>query len=336
MKLCDAALHTLAGCKAALTLALAIAVPSVVPGAQSRDAGKAVQDVRSPDLRLKAGLQPNGRLLFSGWGITPAGAQVPISDMALKMVLSPDKKMLVAASAGFSDTGLTVVDMEHKCVSQFLPLPEVWNGLAFSKDGKRIFVSGGDSGLIHVFTYADGKATPGEPVKPAPEALATVLGGIAVHPTTGRLYVCNEGNHEVWVLDADTLALETRISVGQHPHSCVMGADKRHLYVSNWGSRSLSLVDTETNLRVRDFTVGLRPNDMALGPDGRLFVACAGDNTVHVIQTATLEEPPVPASPARRLWDGTREIISTSLYPQSPEGSTPCGVAVSPGVPAPA
>ncbi|PYJ03002.1 MAG: phosphoesterase, partial [Verrucomicrobia bacterium] len=250
--------------------------------------------------------------------------------MALKMVLSPDKKMLVAASAGFSDTGLTVVDMEHKCVSQFLPLPEVWNGLAFSKDGKRIFVSGGDSGLIHVFTYADGKATPGEPVKPAPEALATVLGGIAVHPTTGRLYVCNEGNHEVWVLDADTLALETRISVGQHPHSCVMGADKRHLYVSNWGSRSLSLVDTETNLRVRDFTVGLRPNDMALGPDGRLFVACAGDNTVHVIQTATLEEPPVPASPARRLWDGTREIISTSLYPQSPEGSTPCGVAVSP------
>jgi YVTN family beta-propeller protein len=42
-----------------------------------------------------------------------------------------------------------------------------------------------------------------------------------------------------------------------------------------------------------------------------------------------LEEEPVPASPARRLWDRTREIISTSLYPQSPEGSTPCGVAVS-------
>ncbi|MBI3875748.1 MAG: phosphoesterase, partial [Verrucomicrobia bacterium] len=120
------------------------------------------------------------------------------------------------------------------------------------------------------------------------------------------------------------------IPVGQHPHSCVFGADKRHLYVSNWGSRSVSVVDTETNRRFRDITVGLRPNDMTLAPDGRLFVACAGDNTVCVISTRQLEKAAPDPSPARRLWEGTREIISTSLYPQSPEGSTPCGVAVSP------
>jgi len=143
--------------------------------------------------------------------------------MALKFALAPDKKMLLAASGGFNDTGLTLFDIAGKRVGQFLPLPEVWNGLAFSKDGRRIFVSGGDSGVIHVFTYADGKATPAEPVKPAPEALATVLGGIAVHPRTGKLYVCNEGNHEVWALNPDTLALEAKVGVGQHPHSCVMG-----------------------------------------------------------------------------------------------------------------
>ena len=100
--------------------------------------------------------------------------------------------------------------------------------------------------------------------------------------------------------------------------------------MSNWGSRSLSIVDTEKNLRVRDLTVGLRPNDMTLAPDGRLFVACAGDNTVHVVQTKVIEDPGQPASPARQLWTGTREIISTSLYPQSPEGSTPDAVIVSP------
>src|SRR5439155_5690699 len=61
-----------------------------------------------------------------------------------------------------------------------------------------------------------------------------------------------------------------------------------------------------------------------------LFVACAGDNTVQVIQTATLEKPPVSPSPARRLWEAPREVISTSLYPQSPEGSTPDAVTVSP------
>jgi hypothetical protein len=51
---------------------------------------------------------------------------------------------------------------------------------------------------------------------------------------------------------------------------------------------------------------------------------------VHVITTNQLEKLGEPASPARRLWEGTREVISTSLYPQSLEGSTPVSVAVSP------
>jgi len=312
-----------------LVLVALAAFPPSATVAQSLTTRTPHEDVKSASVRMRPGLLPKDNLLFNGWGITPAGEPVAISDMPLKFLVSPDQKALLAVSGGYNDTGLTLLDLKDGQVIQFLPLPQVWNGLAFSKDGRRIFVAGGDSGVIHIFNYAAGKATPADSVKPAPDALGTVLGSIAVHPTTGRLYVCNEGNHEVWVLNPDTLALEARIAAGQHPHSGVMGADNRHLYVSNWGSRSVSLIDTETNRRVRDFTVGLRPNDMTLAPDGRLFVACAGDNTVHVIQTRTLEEEAVPASPARRLWDKTREIISTSLYPQSPEGSTPDAVAVS-------
>ena len=100
--------------------------------------------------------------------------------------------------------------------------------------------------------------------------------------------------------------------------------------MSNWGSRSITIVDSGEARRIRDLAVGIRPNDMALAPDGRLFVACAGDNTVHVIQTRGLESVETEASPNRRLPEGAREIISTSLYPDSPEGSTPDAVAVSP------
>ena len=313
-----------------LILGTAITLACLVVSAQQLPSRKAGEDVRSPALRSRAGLRPDASLLFNGWGVTPAGQHVLMSDMALKFVISPDKKTVAAVNGGFTDTGLTLFDIATKGVHQYLPLPQVWNGVAFSLDGRRIFVAGGDSGKIFAFTYVEGKATALDPVRPSPDALGTVLGGIVVHPKSGKLYVCNEGNHEIWVLNPDTLTLETKISVGQHPHSCIMGADQRYLYVSNWGSRSVSLVDTERNLRVRDLTVGLRPNDMALSPDGRLFVACSGDNTVHVIQTRTLEEEAVPASPARRLWDRTREIVSTSLYPQSPEGSAPDAVAVSP------
>ena len=288
-----------------------------------------VEDVNSAAVRRKEGLQPNQNLLFNGWGVTPAGDHVPVSDMALKLVVAPDKRHLVAVSGGFGNHGVTLLDMMRRKVAQFLSLTQSWNGLAFSKDGSRFFVSGGASGFMHVFKYAKGEAAPERSIQPNPESTNVFLAGIAIHPVTGKLYVCNEGNHEIWVLNPETLVIETTIAVGQFPHSCVMGADSRHLYVSNWGSRSVSAVDTETKKRVRDITVGLRPNDMTVAPDGRLFVACAGDNTVHVIPTKLLEKPGADPSPARRLWEGTREIISTSLYPQSPEGSTPVGVAVS-------
>jgi YVTN family beta-propeller protein len=289
------------------------------------------EDLNEPSIRQRAGMLPGENLLHTGWGVTPAGKHVRVSDMPLKMIVSPDKKMLVAVSGGFNDTGLTLLDVKTQQVTQFLPLAKCWNGVAFSRDGRRIYVSGGDSGIIHVFDYANGKATPAAAVTPASVEGDTVfLAGIAIHPSTGKLYVCNEGNHEVWVLNADTLAREHTIPVGQHPHSVAFGGDKKHLYVTNWGSRTVSVIDSTSHRRVRDVTVGIRPNDLTLAPDGRMFVACAGDNTVHVMTTNKLETLGEPASPARRLWEGTREIISTSLYPGSLEGSTPSGVAVSP------
>jgi YVTN family beta-propeller protein len=69
---------------------------------------------------------------------------------------------------------------------------------------------------------------------------------------------------------------------------------------------------------------------MALAPDGRLFVACAGDNTVHVIQTRSLEKPEAGPTQATRPPEGVREILNTSVEPTLLEGSTPVGIAISP------
>lgn len=289
------------------------------------------EDVNDPAVRERRGLLPGPNLLFNGWGVTPAGRHVPVpSDMVMKMVVSPDGERLVLVGGSFKETGVTVLDIATRQVTQFLPLRRCWNGLAFSRDGKRLFVSGGDSGDLHVFDYAGGTLEPAASVSLATPEPKVFLAGVVVHPTTGDVYVVNEGNHQVLVLDRDTLKVEAAIPTGQHPHSALFGSDGRHLFVSNWGSRSVTVIDTETNQRVRDITVGLRPNDLALASDGRLFVACAGDNTVHVIATDPLEPVPASASPVRRLWEGAREIISTSLYPQSPEGSTPAALAIAP------
>jgi len=316
----------LAAVVAALTIFAALPASAQSPAAVRR----ADIEVTDATLRSTSGLAPNTNLLFNGWGITPAGQHVPISDLPLKMIVSPDKKMLLAACGGFNDTGLSVLDIATKMRTQFIPLPEVWNGLACSADGRRIFVGGGDSGQIYQFSYAGGKVERIATTRPAPDEELVFLAGITVHPKSGKIYVCNEANHEIWVLNPQTLLREATITVGEHPHSCIFGSDERHLYVSNWGGRSVSVVDTLKNHRVRDIAVGIRPNDLTISKDGRLFVACSGDNTVHVIQTKALENSGQDASPARPLPENTREIISTSLYPQSPEGSTPDAVAVSP------
>jgi YVTN family beta-propeller protein len=288
------------------------------------------EDVNSAAVRERQGLRPDTNLLFNGWGVTPAGEHTLVSDLALKLVMAPDHKRVVAVHGGFNQHGVTLLDPVSRQQTQFLPLEETWNGVAFSRDGHRFYVAGGDSGQIHVFTYTNGVAAFDRSVTPEAGGSEVFLAGLAVHPGTGKLFACNEGNHEIWVLHPETLALEARIPVGLHPHSCLMGADHRHLYVSDWGSRSVTVVDTKQLRRARDIAVGARPNDLALAPDGRLFVACAGDNTVHVIQTRSLETSEAAASPTRRIPEGTREIISTSLYPDAPEGSTPDAVAVSP------
>src|ERR1039458_7095509 len=303
-------------------LALAVDAPGTVR--------KPADSVNNAALRESPGLRPNQNLLFNGWGITPAGEHITLSDMPLKLILSPDGKFLLAVSGGYNDTGLTIVYTREKQLAQFVPLKKCWNGLAFSKDGKRVLVSGGGSGLIHVFKYANGTATAEAPVRPVPGSKEAFLAAIVVYPGTGKVYVCNEGEHEILVLNESTLALEAQIPVGQHPHTCVLGAGNVNLYVSNWGSRSVSIVDTQKGRRLQDIPVGLRPNDMTLGRDGRLFVACSGDNTVHVIDTKLVEKVTAEASLTRRPSEAAREIISTSLYPDSPEGSAPDAVAVSP------
>src|SRR5262245_18852722 len=68
---------------------------------QANKVRKSEEDVNAPEVRSRQGLQPSSGLLFNGWGITPAGSQVQVSDMPLKMIVAPDKKTILAVSGGF-------------------------------------------------------------------------------------------------------------------------------------------------------------------------------------------------------------------------------------------
>jgi len=277
-------------------------------------------------LRTEAN-KPGPNLLFNGWGVTPVGDQTQIGDMPLKLVLSPDGKQLITTTLGFKGVHLTTLDSATNKVIETLDLEKVWNGIAFSPDGKRLYVSGGNGAKLMTFGYDQGHLTKGKEVK-APEY--AFISGIAVHPENGTIYALNESFNQVYVLDPATLAVKAVVNTGSNPHSCCFGEDKRHLYISNWGSNSVTVIDTSTNTHIRDIRIGIRPNDMALAPDGRLFVACAGDNTVHAIQTRALESSVGGPTRATRPPEGVREVLNTALEPTQLEGSSPVGVSISP------
>jgi YVTN family beta-propeller protein len=268
--------------------------------------------------------------LPNGWRITPAGKAIgTIGDLVTNLVVSPDGRMVIALNSGFQPHGLNLFDIKTHQQTQQIELPSTWLGMAWSSDGQRLYVSGGNrSGYynradpvapIYEFSYANGRLNE----KPAAKFVETIdpklvwWSGVAYLPSRHWLYAANRGTgtgpSNVVVFDAKTYQIVTRIPIEVSPYQLVMAPDERHLFVSNWSSNSVSVIDTSTNQVIRTLQVGKNPNDMKLSADGRLFVACSNDNTVYVIDTHTLE---------------VIEQLSTTLTPHAPEGSTPDALAV--------
>jgi YVTN family beta-propeller protein len=301
---------------------MAAAAPKSVP--RPRKIGEATMALPGP---MAGG---GGVDLPNGWRITPAGKAIAeMGDLVLKMVPSPDGKVIVAGHGGYLPHGLSVIDAKTHKLVQEVPLKTAWLGLAWSPDGHTLYVSGGNANgekkveastaPIYALSYRNGR------FDPAPRArFVDTLpmdqiwwSGVLADPKRGVVWAANRGTSmkptDVVRFDAATGAFKGRVHVGVSPYELVLTRDGKRLFVSNWGDKSVSVVDAAGLSVIKTIPVGFNPNDMVLAADGRLFVACSNENTVYVIDTRSLE---------------VLETISTSLYPKAPEGSTPNSLAL--------
>src|SRR5581483_1475373 len=97
-------------------------------------------------------VQVKENLLFNGWKLTPAGRHVAINPLPLKMALSPDGQTLAAVCSGRWN-GVALIDLTSEQTKQWVPLDRPFNGIAFSSDGKKLFVTGGNSDALYVLDF---------------------------------------------------------------------------------------------------------------------------------------------------------------------------------------
>jgi YVTN family beta-propeller protein len=328
-------------------------------------AGPSLAQERTAPAVTVPGQTADGFLLPNGWRLTPAGTQVPLTDLPLNIHPTRDGKHALVTTNGYNAHELTVVDLQTASKGAVHTVRQSWFGLAVDEATGRLWWSGGGEGIIHVVRWREGqlvaeaplvpqlvdaappeegKAQPAGPTRPpgaagksGKAADAPRLGfqtGMCLDPAGGTLFALTilpkGGNKSFAWGDATTDGGEggviSRLNLAQTAESRSARCGKRPydvvlarnglLYVSDWADRAVLVVDPDSLRTIGRIPVGEHPNQLALHPkDGRLFVACASSNAVHVIDTAR----------------GTvQEVIVTSLFPQAPEGSTPDALCIAP------
>ncbi len=287
--------------------------PDILPGQKRaparhpfKESAPAQRVVPTP---LPAGpTEPAGFLLPNGWKLRPAGRQIPLGDLPLRIVVSPDGKFLVATNNGEGKQGLSIVNLKLQQLVNTVPLDRSWLGLQFSADGKTLYVSGGGGNKIFIDHFDRGFKSPAGEVALGNPQEKIFASGLCVSPDGQRLYTALNLTNRLAVVDLKTRSVAKEIPVGDHPYTCVVSPDNRKVYVSNWGGRSIFEIDAVSLSDERTIKVGDHPNDLVLSPDGkRLYVANANSNSVSVVDLAAGK---------------TIETISVALFPKSPIGST--------------
>lgn len=197
---------------------------------------------------------------------------------------SPDKKWFVT-------TGLRLdrLDVYHYdaatnglTLAKRLPLATMPSHMAFTKDGRTVFVTLQVSGEVAAVDLPTQTVLWKMPVGKTPA-------GLWFTPKEKYLLVGMTGEDDVAVIDWRSRAVVKRIKTGEGAHNFRSLDDGRHVLVSNRLANTISIIDEESLTNVGDIA-GLLPgpDDMELTADKRyLWVTFRFAKHVGVIDMAT-------------------------------------------------
>lgn len=253
------------------------------------------------------------------WKITPAGqAHLPLGDLPLQIAVSANQQRIAVTNNGVGAQSIQLFSVSGDQVTQLstISIPKAWYGLAFSKDGKRIYASGGNDNKIVVFSTENDQLRRDTALtlgKPWPNKICPA--GLAVDDDRQRLFTVTKEDSALYVLSLKG-DIQKRIPLPSEPFAVLLSEKRNEMYVSLWGAKKIRVFDRNSFAQKGDINVGDHPNEILLNKaENLLFTANSLDNSVSVVDLATRK---------------TLEVLNAALYPDAPNGSTTNSLALSP------
>src|SRR5579864_6674275 len=258
--------------------------------------------------------------LPTGVRLDAVGDTVELGSMPFNIVAAPGGDKAVVVLSGGREQGIQVVDLKTRKVTQTLKQDAAFYGAVFSPDGHKIYVSGGNTDMVFVYSWNDGAATLANKFELAkaktPDGTGTSYpAGIAVASNGKFVYVAENVGDHLAVLDSATGQSVQRFATDHYPYAVVLSGDG-HLFVSAWGGTTISdfrVLTDGTLAYLGRIEVGRHPSAMAV-TGSRVYVALAGSDRVAILDTRS-----------RKVIGYLRD----SAPGAPPEGSTPNALAIS-------
>jgi YVTN family beta-propeller protein len=245
--------------------------------------------------------------LPTGVQLDPAGEVVELGSMPMNLLVAPGGDRVVVVLSGWREQGLQVVDLKTRQVTQTITQDAAFYGAAFSPDGKRLYVSGGNEDMVYVYGWADGAAT---------LAAKFILGkkkedgtgsrypaGLAVSPQGDFLYVAEHLSNTVAVVDTKSGDVVQSFPTERYPYAVATSCG--HAYVSAWGGTSIAEFRERSDGKLAylgRIEAGRHPSALATAGCGTLYAALGGGDHIAKVDTrsrrvVTIFRDPAPGAP---------------------------------------
>jgi DNA-binding beta-propeller fold protein YncE len=258
--------------------------------------------------------------LPTGVRLDPAGDSVELGSLPINLVVAADNDKAVVVLSGWREQGVQVLDLNTRKVTQTLLQDGAFYGAAFSPDGGRLCVSGGNTDMLFVYSWKNGAATLEHKFELAKKKTADGTGtsypaGLAFSSNGKFVYVAENVGDRLAVVNAATGEIAQRFPTDHYPYGVALTGDGQ-VFVSAWGANTVSqfrVLQDGTLAYLGRIEVGQHPSALAV-KGTKLYVTLAGSDRVAIVDTKL-----------RKL----AHYLSDAAPGAPAEGSTPNAIAFS-------